>query len=709
MLRTVLLIQADPACAEAIREALQCSSDGPFQLVWVTGCSEGLQRLCAEESQPGVIGAPIAAILVDLVLPDSRGLEGVEQLLRAAPRTPILVLCSAQDEHIAKLAVQHGAQDYLLKTALQGYLLPKALASIIDRCAMSEALFEEKERARVTLGAVGDAVVHVDPRGDVTYLNAAAESMAGWSREEAAGRSVEAVLRVIDVTTREPVTNPMVLAIRDNRTVGLKANCVLIRRDGVEAAIEDSAAPVHDRRGRVTGAVMVFHDVSMARALSLKMSHLAQHDDLTDLPNRGLLNDRLTQAIALSRRNQQKLAVLFLDLDRFKHINDSLGHDFGDRVLQIVAQRLLHCVRSSDTVCRQGGDEFVVVLSEIAHAQDADVCAAKILTALSAPFCIDEHDLYITASIGIATYPDDGREADNLLKHADLAMYHAKANGCNNFQFFEASMNSRAAERQSLEHDLRHAIERNEFLLHFQPKINLASGAIVGVEALLRWSHPQRGLILPAQFLAIAEECGLIVPIGRWVMNQGCAQARAWRDAGLAPIRMAINISAVELRSKGFVSGVHAMLTQAGLAPSDVELELTETFLLQAADSTATVLEALKDVGVQLALDDFGTGYASLSHLRRFPIDTLKIDRSFVRDITMDSDDASIVRAVISMGRSLDLKIVAEGVETSEQFDFLRQHGCPEGQGYYFSEPMVAAEFARALDRRTSGPRLVAG
>ena len=225
----------------------------------------------------------------------------------------------------------------------------------------------------------------------------------------------------------------------------------------------------------------------------------------------------------------------------------------------------------------------------------------------------------------------------------------------------------------------------------------------------MRWSHPQRGLILPAQFLAIAEECGLIVPIGRWVMNQGCAQARAWRDAGLAPIRMAINISAVELRSKGFVSGVHAMLTQAGLAPSDVELELTETFLLQAADSTATVLEALKDVGVQLALDDFGTGYASLSHLRRFPIDTLKIDRSFVRDITMDSDDASIVRAVISMGRSLDLKIVAEGVETSEQFDFLRQHGCPEGQGYYFSEPMVAAEFARALDRRTSGPRLVAG
>jgi diguanylate cyclase (GGDEF)-like protein/PAS domain S-box-containing protein len=646
---------------------------------------------------------------VDLLLPDSRGLETVDQLLRAAPQIPILVLCTARDEDVAKLAVQHGAQDYLLKTHVDSYLLHKALGSMIERSAIAEALFEERERAQVTLKSIGDAVVSIDARGHVTYLNIVAETMTGWSRDEAAGHSVEEVLRIVDVTTREIVPNPMALAIRENKTVDLKANCVLIRRDGVETGIEESAAPIHDRQGQVTGAVMVFHDVSMARALSLKMYHLAQHDGLTDLPNRMLLDDRLAQAITLCHRNQQKLAVLFLDLDRFKHINDTLGHDFGDRVLRNAAQRLLQCVRSSDTVSRQGGDEFVIVLSEIAHSQDAEGCAAKILSALSVPVRIDEHDLYITASIGIATYPDDGNDAETLLKHADLAMYHAKANGFNTFQFFEPGMNARAAERQLLENGLRHAIEREQFVLHYQSKINLATGAIVGVEALVRWRHPERGLILPGQFLAIAEESGLIVPIGRWVMTECCNRARAWRDAGLPPIRMAINISAVELRTKGFVSGVRAMLTQAKLEPSDLELELTETFLLQNADSTAAVLEALKDVGVRLALDDFGTGYASLSHLRRFPIDTLKIDRSFVRDIAMDSDDASIVRAVIGMGKSLDMQVVAEGVETSEQFDFLRQQGCPEGQGYYFSEPIVAAEFARNLGRHPSGQRLSAG
>jgi diguanylate cyclase (GGDEF)-like protein/PAS domain S-box-containing protein len=709
MIRNVLLIQDDPADAEAIRGALLSSGDGPFQVVWVRRCSEALEQLNPEGQQVQAMGPRMAAILVDLLLPDSRGLETVDQLLRAAPQIPILVLCTARDEDVAKLAVQHGAQDYLLKTRVDSYLLHKALGSMIERSAIAEALFEERERAQVTLKSIADAVVSIDARGNVTYLNIVAETMTGWSRDEAAGHSVEEVLRIVDVTTREIVPNPMALAIRENKTVDLKANCVLIRRDGVETGIEESAAPIHDRQGQVTGAVMVFHDVSMARALSLKMYHLAQHDGLTDLPNRMLLDDRLAQAISLCHRNRQKLAVLFLDLDRFKHINDTLGHDFGDRVLRNAAQRLLQCVRSSDTVSRQGGDEFVIVLSEIAHSQDAEGCAAKILSALSVPVRIDEHDLYITASIGIATYPDDGNDAETLLKHADLAMYHAKANGFNTFQFFEPGMNARAAERQLLENGLRHAIERGQFVLHYQSKINLATGAIVGVEALVRWSHPERGLILPGQFLAIAEESGLIVPIGRWVMTECCNRARAWRDAGLPPIRMAINISAVELRTKGFVSGVRAMLTQARLEPSDLELELTETFLLHNADSTATVLEALKDVGVRLALDDFGTGYASLSHLRRFPIDTLKIDRSFVRDIAMDSDDASIVRAVIGMGKSLDMQVVAEGVETSEQFDFLRQQGCPEGQGYYFSEPIVAAEFARNLGRHPSGQHLTAG
>jgi diguanylate cyclase (GGDEF)-like protein len=424
------------------------------------------------------------------------------------------------------------------------------------------------------------------------------------------------------------------------------------------------------------------------------MLHLAQHDGLTDLPNRTLFSDRLTEAIAAAHRYRRKLAVLFLDLDRFKHVNDSLGHLIADRVLQSVASRLHARVRASDTVARQGGDEFVILLSEVAHAQDAAVSAEKILEVVHTPHRIDQHDLHLTASIGIATYPDDGADAETLLRNADLAMYHAKDSGRNNYQFFTTDMNRRAVERQSLEVDLRVALEKQEFELHYQPKVSLATGAITAVEALIRWHHPQRGLVSPKQFIPVAEACGVIVPIGQWVMREACRQTRAWRDAGLPPVRIAINVSPRELREKDFVATVRAILTEAGLEPGKLELELTETFLMQDATVTGTVLQALKGLGVTLALDDFGTGYSSLSHLQRFPIDTLKIDRSFVRDLATDADDANIVSAMISMGASLHMRVVAEGVETRDQLVFLREHGCPEAQGYYFSPPVAAGQLA---------------
>jgi diguanylate cyclase (GGDEF)-like protein len=498
----------------------------------------------------------------------------------------------------------------------------------------------------------------------------------------------------------------MALVIRENRIAGLTPNCILIRRDGVKSTIEDSIAPIHDRRGQVTGAVMVFRDVSSARGLSLRMSYLAQHDCLTELPNRVLLTDRLNQAMAVAQRNGKELAVLFLDVDRFKHINDSLGHAIGDRLLQAIAQRLLACVRSTDTVSRQGGDEFVILLSEVSHARDAGLSADKILEALRAPYVIDQREMHVTASIGIVTYPDDGTDVGTLVKHADVAMYHAKESGRNNYQFFKAEMNLRAAERQSLENDLRHAIERREFTLHYQTKVNLETGAIVGVEALIRWHHPQHGLIPPIQFIPVAEECGIIVAIGRWVLREGCRQARAWQDAGLPRVRMSINVSAVELRTKGFVDGVRTILAETGLDPSYLELELTETFLMQDSTSTSIVLQAIQEMGVHLALDDFGTGYSSLSYLKRFPIDTVKIDQSFVRDVIADAGDASIVGAVISMGSRLHMQVVAEGIETPEQLEFLREQNCPEGQGYYFSRPVVADEFAQLLG--SAPPRWVA-
>jgi diguanylate cyclase (GGDEF)-like protein/PAS domain S-box-containing protein len=697
-LKNILLLQDDPVNANAVRDALINSSDGSFGVIWLRHCCDAVDRL-GGKTRDAQSTEQHAAILVDLFLPDSTGIETFDRLFQAAPQIPILILTAAQDEDIAKLAVQRGAHEYLLKDRLDAYLLPKAVGGMIERAANTEALFEAKERAQVTLNSIGDAVMSTDVAGNVTYLNIVAERLTGWSWQEAAGHPFQEVFRIIDSTTREEARNPIACAVRENKTVGLTPNCVLVRRDGMESPIEDSAAPIHDRYGRITGAVIVFHDVSAARATTLTMSYLAQHDSLTDLPNRALLNDRLTEAMSLARRYDRRLAVLFLDVDRFKHINDSLGHMIGDRLLQSIAQRLLRCVRASDTVSRQGGDEFVILLSEVAHAQDATVCADKILEVVRSPHRINQHDLHVTASVGIVTYPDDGTDADTLMKHADFAMYHAKENGRDNRQFFKRDLNIRALERQSLQNALRHALERGEFMLHYQPKLNLETGAIVGVEALIRWLHPDRGLVPPTDFIPIAEESGLIVPIGRWVIAEACRQAQAWQDIGLAPLRVGINISAVELKANDFVEFVNRVLATTRLESQLLELELTETFLMQDSTPTSAVLHALKDIGLHLALDDFGTGYSSLNHLKRFPIDTLKIDRSFVHGITTNSDDASIVGAVISMGSHLHMRVIAEGVETEEQLEFLRDHKCPFGQGYYFSRPVAARECTRLLLR----------
>ncbi|MEO8019071.1 MAG: EAL domain-containing protein [Pseudomonadota bacterium] len=690
--QSILLIQDDCADAVAVCAALSKSTDAWRQVIWFKSCAQATQRLADD-------AAGIAAVVSELFLTDSQGLDTFERIFAVAPQVPILILCDPQHEDLARLAVQKGAQDYLLKGRLDDYLLPKALASMIDRAANAEALFAEKERAEVTLNSIGDAVMSCDIGGKVTYLNAVAEKLTGWARTEAGGRPVEEVFRVVDATTRAVAANPMAMAIRDNRTVMLEPNSILTRRDGVEAAIEDSAAPIHDRRGQVTGAVMVFHDVSSTRALSLKMSHQAQHDSLTDLPNRTLLRDRLVQGMALARRHAHKVAIMFLDVDRFKNVNDTLGHDVGDRLLVLVAQRLLSCVRSSDTVSRQGGDEFVILLPELSRGQDAAIRAEKILAAMNTPFSIDAQQLQVSVSIGIVVFPDDGDDLDTLLKNADFAMYHAKDCGRNNFQFFREDMNIRAIERQAIEDGLRHAVERDELVLHYQPILDLWSGAPTGVEALVRWRHPTRGLLLPAQFMAIAEDSGLIVPMGRWVLSEACRQNKMWATAGLPPMRIAINVSAVELGDKDFVGHVRQVLADSGLAPHLLEFELTETFLMRDSTSTAVVLRSLKDLGVRLALDDFGTGYSSLSHLKGFPIDTLKIDRAFVSELTTNPDDASIVSAVITLGKSLQMRVVAEGVESAAQLVKLQEYQCPEGQGYYFGRAVAGEKIVELLGR----------
>jgi diguanylate cyclase (GGDEF)-like protein/PAS domain S-box-containing protein len=684
----ILLVENDPGAAEKIRGALAAASSGSFELEWVRQLSEGLERL----SKRG-----IAAVLLKLSLPDSRGMESFDRLFAAAPDVPILILVGSGSEALAKQAVGRGAQDYLQPDHLDNYSLTRALRNAIERKAVEDALYLEKERAVVTLNSIGDAVLCTDISGRITYLNLVAETMTGWCREEAIGKPLAEVFRIIDGPTRKTARDPMEMAVEQNRTVGLTVNCVLIRRDGFESAIEDSAAPIHDRGGRVIGAVIVFHDVSAARAMSSQMTHSAQHDVMTNLPNRLLLNDRITQSISLARRQSRPIAVIFLDLDRFKYINDSLGHATGDQLLQSVSRRLLANVRGSDTVSRLGGDEFVILLSEITSPEDAATSAKRIVLSLSAPHFIAGQDLHIDGSIGISICPEDGEDAETLIKNADTAMYHAKESGRNNFQFFKTEMNLKAVERQSLEGGLRRALGREEFLLHYQPKVNLDTGEITGVEALIRWQQPDRGLVLPAQFVPIAEDCGLIIQIGRWVLREACTQARAWQNAGLPPLPIAVNVSAVEFRDSGFVEGVRTILLETGLAAQFLELEVTEGVLMDDAESTAAVLQELKTMGVHLAVDDFGTGYSSLSYLRQFPIDVLKIDQSFIHQITSDPDDSSIVSAIIHMGKSLKHLVIAEGIETQEQKAYLRTQRCTEGQGYLFSRPLAAEQFAHLL------------
>ncbi len=394
--------------------------------------------------------------------------------------------------------------------------------------------------------------------------------------------------------------------------------------------------------------------------------------------------------------------MLFLDLDGFKHINDSLGHAIGDKLLQSVAARLVACVRKSDTVSRQGGDEFVILLPEVAHAADAAISAAKIITEIKKAHSIGEHRLRVTVSIGLSTYPDNGEDAETLIKYADTAMYHAKQSGRDNYQFFRPEMSLQAVERQSLEGQLRYALERQELLLYYQPKVNLKTGAITSVEALVRWQHPERGLLLPRQFLTIAEDTGIIVAIGQWVLGEACRQTREWLDVGLRAVPVAVNISSLEFRSEHFLEGVQVALKNSSLDSNFLELELTETVLMRHAESTAYVLRQLKAIGVRLAVDDFGTGYSSLSYLTRFPIDALKLDQSFLLDVINGSEDAIVVSAVVAMGKSLKHRVIAEGVETIDQLAFLQAHGCDEGQGYFFSRPVVAQQFAKLLETGVS-------
>ena len=574
--------------------------------------------------------------------------------------------------------------------------------NISEPVVIDKLVYKEKIRAEIALNSINDAVICVDINGKIDYLNIAAEKMTGWVRQEANGLPINHVFNIINGSTRKPALNSTDSVLQTNKPRDLAVDTVLIQRDGTEVAIEHSSSPIYNWDSQLSGVVIAFHDVSETKAMATKMAHLAQHDYLTNLPNRVLLNDRIAQAIALANRHQTQIAILFLDLDNFKHINDSLGHATGDKILQSVTKRLKNCVRESDTVSRQGGDEFVILLAENKNSNDAAVSAQKILDELKAAHTVDRNQLHITTSIGISLYPADGLDAETLLKSADTAMYYAKEKGRNNYQFFIPDMNKRAVQRLILESNLRLALEKQQFTLNYQPKVNLVTGQITGAEALLRWQHDEWGEVLPNIFMPVAEDSGLIVPIGRWVLSHACKQAKSWQNMGLPPITVAVNIAGREFMHKDFVEGVRATLIETRLEPHFLELEIAESVLMRDAEYSKKILLQLKQMGIKLTVDDFGTGFSNLSYLQQFPIDVLKIDQSFVQNIESAKDGGAIISAIINMANCLKLNVVAEGVENSNQLAFLKTHQCEEGQGYFFRHPLMAEQFSPYLSNSMS-------
>ncbi|HRZ23915.1 MAG TPA: EAL domain-containing protein, partial [Candidatus Contendobacter sp.] len=449
--------------------------------------------------------------------------------------------------------------------------------------------------------------------------------------------------------------------------------------------------------GEVSFALDLFERENQRKDAEVRAHHLATHDALTGLPNRTLLLDRLTQALHGAQRKQNCVGVLFLDLDHFKTINDSQGHGVGDQLLQAISQRLRHVIRQEDTLARQGGDEFILVLTDLPNPAAAGWVAQHLLQALRAPFVMDQQVLHVAASIGISLYPLDATDPSTLIRFADSAMYQAKADGRADYAFFTAELNARVSEQFTLSNELRRALEQDEFVLYYQPQIDLATGQPVGVEALIRWRHPQRGLIPPVQFITVAEETGLIGPMGEWTLRTACAQNRLWQNAGVPPLPVAVNLSAKQWLQSHLEQQVVEALEAAGLEPRFLELEITESLLMRDTDQMIGTMRRLQGRGVQFAVDDFGTGYSSLSYLKRLPVNRLKIDRSFVRDIPANTDDVAIAAAIIQMGKSLRLNVVAEGVETPEQLRFLGEQGCDVVQGYHFSKPLPAGECAEYL------------
>lgn len=674
----VLLVEENPGDTPLIREMLAHVRGTPLALVCADGLSAGLERLAAGD---------LDVVLLDLFRPDSDGCDALAQLRARAPHVPIIVLTDREDETVAVKAVREGAEDCLVKGQMTSNLLVRAIRYAIERKRAEDAMQVAKVYAENLINSSLDMIISVDTNRRIVEFNRAAEQVFGYSKAEVLGQSID--LLYVDASDGRKLHN---VSVHGGFTGEVKNK----KKNGEIFTAYVSATVMHDTKGRAVGVMGISRDITERKRVEETIIHQAYHDALTNLANRRLFMDRLAQALTRAPWHNRLVAVLFLDLDHFKGINDALGHSVGDRLLQAVAERLTACVRVGDTVARIGGDEFAIALADIARTSDVPKLAQKIIDTLSKPYALEGREFFTTASIGISICPDDAQDPESLLKNADIAMYRAKKHGRNNYQHYSPDMNVQAFERLAIETSLRHALERDEFFLEFQPQIDIETSRIIGYEALVRWRHPDLGMMSPGKFIPFAEESGLIAPIGEWVLRTACAQNKAWQAVGLPPIRVAVNVSPRQLRHDDLLQVVERALTETGLDPTYLELELTES-IMQDSDEAIQLLSQLQSMGVQIAIDDFGTGYSSLNHLKRYPINKLKIDQSFVRDIDHDPHDRAIVRAIIALAQSLSMRAVAEGVETQAQMAYLRSLKCDEAQGYLLGRPMSAQAATKLL------------
>ena len=579
----------------------------------------------------------------------------------------------------------------LVYPVTEGDTIVALIEDVQDMTAMQQA----QRRMHILSSALeqtADLIMITDADGTVEYVNPAFEVTTGFDSGELVGKKAN-MLR--SGKHSEDFYKNLWQTILNGEV--FSDVFINTRKDGSTYYEEKTITPIHNSQGVISHFVATGRDISERMRTQERLHYMAHHDALTRLPNRTLFLDRLRQAMARARWHNRLIAVMFMDLDRFKEINDTLGHDIGDQLLVAITERISSSVRTGDTVARFGGDEFAVLLDDIASEKDISQLARKVLDTLAPAFVIGGHEIFMTASIGVSIFPTDGEDTNSLLRCADVAMYRAKDLGRNNFQFYSNEMSARDFERISLENSLRHALKRREFFLLYQPQIDVCLQRIIGVEALLRWQHPDLGVTTPGEFVPLLEKTGLIVQVGEWVLRSTCEQAAAWQEAGYRDLLVSVNVSGRQFNNPEFLSSAQTIIRQTGIDPAQLELELTESMLMRNASKTISALDALTQLGIRIAIDDFGTGYSSLNYLRRFPISTLKIDRSFIRDVEHDSDDRAISQAIIVMAQSLNLGVVAEGVENAAQVEFLQGLGCTRIQGNYFSAPQSADEISRML------------